>query len=133
MPPIDHILETSLYVADIGVAERFYADLFELQVYMKDAQRHVLFKLGDSMLLLFNAAETRKGGDLPAHGAAGPGHVAFRVAHEELPFWRRRLQTFGVAIEREVTWPSGGESIYFRDPFGNSLELATADTWPERE
>jgi catechol 2,3-dioxygenase-like lactoylglutathione lyase family enzyme len=35
----------------------------------------------------------------------------------------------GVEIEAEVTWPSGGQSIYFRDPAGNSVELATPQTW----
>jgi catechol-2,3-dioxygenase len=34
-----------------------------------------------------------------------------------------------VPIEIEITWPGGGHSIYFRDPAGNSIELATAKTW----
>jgi hypothetical protein len=34
-----------------------------------------------------------------------------------------------VAIEHEATWPRGGRSFYFRDPAGNSLELATPRIW----
>ena len=43
--------------------------------------------------------------------------------------WRDHLAQQGIAIEREVAWPSGGASLYFRDPDGNSLELATPATW----
>jgi catechol 2,3-dioxygenase-like lactoylglutathione lyase family enzyme len=40
-----------------------------------------------------------------------------------------------VAIEQEMDWPRGGRSFYFRDPAGNSLELATPKIWglPEVE
>jgi NADPH-dependent FMN reductase len=30
----------------------------------------------------------------------------------------------GIAIESKVQWELGGQSLYFRDPNGNSLELA---------
>jgi catechol 2,3-dioxygenase-like lactoylglutathione lyase family enzyme len=66
---------------------------------------------------------------LPAHGARGPGHIAWLVTDDELAAWRERLRTVGVAIENEHTWPSGGRSLYFRDPAGNSLEFATARVW----
>ena len=41
----------------------------------------------------------------------------------------RLLAEQRVAIEREVDWPGGGFSLYFRDPAGNSLELATPRLW----
>ena len=43
--------------------------------------------------------------------------------------WRERLSAEGIAIEKEVDWPGGGRSIYFRDPAGNSVELASARIW----
>ena len=43
--------------------------------------------------------------------------------------WREQLRQQGVTIEQELTWPSGGQSLYFRDPAGNSVELATPATW----
>jgi catechol 2,3-dioxygenase-like lactoylglutathione lyase family enzyme len=82
------------------------------------------------MLLLFNPTETAKAlSEVPTHGATGPGHIAFAVEPDTLPHWRTHLQQQNVDIEREVAWPSGGQSIYFRDPAGNSLELATAQVW----
>jgi catechol 2,3-dioxygenase-like lactoylglutathione lyase family enzyme len=66
---------------------------------------------------------------VPAHGAQGPGHACFAVAETDLEYWKERLQAAGVAIEQEVDWPRGGRSFYFRDPAGNSLELATPLIW----
>jgi catechol 2,3-dioxygenase-like lactoylglutathione lyase family enzyme len=131
MPLVNQILETALYVNDLEEAERFYSQLFDIKVYAKDAKRHVFFRIGNSMLLLFNPLETQKEGLFPVHGAHGAGHVAFAVEHRDLDFWRQRLRDLGINIEKEHEWPDGGQSIYFRDPSGNSLELATTDTWPE--
>ena len=82
------------------------------------------------MLLLFNPDATSKpSGDVPTHGAYGPGHVAFAIQKADIPGWKARLQRHNTAIETEITWPGGGSSIYFRDPAGNSIELATPQTW----
>jgi catechol 2,3-dioxygenase-like lactoylglutathione lyase family enzyme len=93
------------------------------------AGRHVFFQVGESVLLIFFAAETLKGGTLPAHGATGPGHFALGIARESLDDWRKRLDEQGVAVEKEVAWPRGGQSLYFRDPAGNSVELVTPGCW----
>lgn len=130
MPQITGILETALYVKDIDRAEKFYQQVLGLKTYSKATSRHVFFKIGKTMLLLFNARETRQSDTVPPHGTEGEGHAAFAVKHGELDAWRKKLQAQNVPIEMEITWPSGGISIYFRDPDGNSLELATPDTWP---
>lgn len=131
MALIDQVLETCLYVDDIERAEQFYQEIFELETYSKEKGRHLFFKLANgNMLLLFNPAETREGGTVPAHGAIGGGHVAFIMHHDEIETWKSRLRRHRIEIEKEFTWPTGGRSLYFRDPFDNSLELATADIWP---
>ncbi len=48
---------------------------------------------------------------------------------EEFDHWQRRLAVAGVTIEQIVDWEQGGRSIYFRDPAGNSLELAPPTLW----
>ena len=40
-----------------------------------------------------------------------------------------RLEEAGVAIEADFRWPNGARSIYFRDPAGNSLEIAEPKLW----
>lgn len=124
------ILETCLYVDDVEAASRFYQDVLGLEPISSVPGRHVFFRCGSGVFLLFDPRRTAGGdGDVPAHGATGAGHVAFAVAEEDLPLWRERLRACGVAIEREVEWPRGGRSLYFRDPAGNSLELAPPRIW----
>jgi catechol 2,3-dioxygenase-like lactoylglutathione lyase family enzyme len=55
--------------------------------------------------------------------------VAFSIAADELSAWEERLAAAGVAIEGRTKWPRGGDSIYFRDPDGHLLELATPGLW----
>jgi catechol 2,3-dioxygenase-like lactoylglutathione lyase family enzyme len=82
------------------------------------------------MLLLFNPLGSRDSSDeIPPHGSFGPGHVAFGVREAELPGWADWLGQKGIPVERTIDWPGGGRSLYFRDPAGNSLELATPRIW----
>jgi catechol 2,3-dioxygenase-like lactoylglutathione lyase family enzyme len=133
------ILETVIYVADLEAAERFYTRVLGLTVHSRQENRHVFFRCGRGMFLVFNPATTATesfsvgGRSVPLHGAHGPGHMAFAVADADLCAWRVRLAEEGVAIETEVAWPSGGQSIYFRDPAGNSIELATPRLWEMTE
>lgn len=129
------VIETTLSCADLDVAERFYTEVLGFDVFAKDAGRHLFFRCGDAMLLLFNPEHTstmatRVGGaPIPLHGTTGATHVAFRASEAEIDLWKRRLGEHGVDIESEVRWPEGGRSIYFRDPAGNCLEFVTPVTW----
>ncbi len=128
-PRITGILETVLYVADLDRAERFYRDVMGLKQIGKEPDRHVFFRVGTGVLLLFYAERTRRSAHLPPHGADGEIHVCFRVTPAEYDAWKRRVQDLQVTIQKEITWPVG-RSFYFRDPDGNLLELADADIWP---
>ncbi|HEX9617856.1 MAG TPA: VOC family protein [Anaerolineales bacterium] len=124
------ILETSLYTSDLPAAENFYLHVLGLEPFSRVAGRHLFYKIGNAMLLIFNPEKSRKAsGDVPPHGAEGPGHVAFSVRETELDDWREHLARQRVEIEAEIAWPGGGYSLYFRDPAGNSVELATPLTW----
>lgn len=124
------ILEACLYVEDLDQAEEFYSRALELTPFAKVEQRHIFFRCGNSVFLVFNPNTTEQpGGEVPTHGARGPGHLAFRMEESEVDDWRQFLAQRGIEIEAEVVWPRGGHSIYFRDPAGNSLELATPTTW----
>ena len=125
------VLETSLYADDLEAAEEFYVGVMGLKVHSSREGRHVFFRCGTGMLLIFNALETAivSQDEAPGHGCDGPGHVAFNVEASELDSWKAHFAARGVAIEREVERASGQKSIYFRDPSGNSLELASAALW----
>lgn len=126
---VGEILETSVYAEDLDAAERFYAGVLGMEVVTRVPGRHVFFRCGARVFLVFDPARTLEAGVLPPHGASGPGHVAFAVAEADLPAWRTHLEAHGVAVETDFVWPKGGRSLYFRDPAGNSIELATPGIW----
>lgn len=134
MARLEAILETALYAGDIDAAEAFYGGVLGLEKISRAGNRHVFFRLGQGVLLIFNPAETGKPSGnarlpVPPHGTHGPGHACFRVEPVDFDEWIRRLEDAGIAIEADFTWPNGGRSIYFRDPAGNSLECAEARIW----
>lgn len=129
------ILESALYVADLDAAEAFYRDVLGLASVGKVPGRHVFFRCGAGILLLFNPAETVKPPPadsrlpVPPHGATGEGHLCLAATEEEIDRWKAHLASHGVVVESELAWPGGGRSIYFRDPSGNSLEFANPAIW----
>jgi catechol 2,3-dioxygenase-like lactoylglutathione lyase family enzyme len=129
------ILESALYVDDLDKAEAFYGEVLGLTRITRAEGRHVFFRCGDGVLLLFNADATEipppadASLPVPPHGTRGPGHLCFRAGGEEIEVWRHDLEKKGVAIEADFEWPNGGRSIYFRDPAGNSLEFAEPKIW----
>jgi catechol 2,3-dioxygenase-like lactoylglutathione lyase family enzyme len=127
---VNEILETCLYVDDLDEAEQFYREVLGLEFVSRRTGRHVFWRCGNRMLLLFDPSEVQGfGSETPHHGAQGIGHVAFAVSDDEIPAWESHLKKHGVEIERAVDWPQGGRSLYFRDPAGNSLELASPKIW----
>lgn len=134
MPTVDGILETALYVADVGRAAEFYRRVFEFDLLVESDRLAALDVVGRHVLLLFKAggstvAMTTSGGVIPGHDSSGTSHFAFAIAKEDVPAWRQRLAALAVPIESEVNWERGGLSLYFRDPDGHLGELVTPGTW----
>ena len=75
---IDGILETAIYAEDLDAAEAFYGGLLGLEKVLRAGDRHVFFRCGPGILLIFNPTETVKPPSddalpVPPHGATGPG------------------------------------------------------------
>jgi len=134
-PPIAGLLETALYVADMARSVAFFRDVLGLPI-MVEAPRLTAFDAGSGgVLLLFpegGATDdvTSERGVVPGHDGRGPLHMAFAISAEALEPWRARLAAAGVALRGEMNWPRGGTSLYFEDPDGHVLELATPGLWP---
>lgn len=128
---INSILETCLYSDDLAASEHFYKDILGLEFISRESGRHVFFRCGSSVLLIFNPEKTREtGGNLPPHGSFGQGHLAFDVPAGEIQKWKSYLEKKKISIEHDTAWPGGGRSIYFRDSSGNSIEITNAGIWP---
>lgn len=127
MPQVTGILETCLYVDDLDRATQFYQSLFDFELLVGDDRIRALSVAGKHLLLLF-----RRGASLglsTPHDGTGPVHLAFAVPAVELPAWEERLHAHGIAVEEVTAWERGGRSLYFRDPEGHLLELATPGIW----
>ena len=142
MLSVSGLLETALYVEDLERAARFYQQVLGLgaiegTTLETETQSRVLRPLhipGGQVLLLFakrsyTTTAVLPGGTIPPHDGSGQLHLAFAISSAELENWRERLQAHGISIEGEMAWPRGGTSLYFRDPDGHLVELATPGLW----
>jgi catechol 2,3-dioxygenase-like lactoylglutathione lyase family enzyme len=134
MPPIRGVLETSLYVSDLEHSRSFYSSLFGFPVLVQDDRFCALDICGRQILLLFqkdvvSQPVMTQGGTIPPHDGQGRIHVAFAIGRDELDPWERKLQRDQIPVESRVTWRRGGKSIYFRDPDGHLIELASPGVW----
>jgi catechol 2,3-dioxygenase-like lactoylglutathione lyase family enzyme len=134
-PPIHGVLETAVYVDDLARAHAFYGGVLGLARVL-DTPRMLTYAVAPGqVLLVFRRGMTREdsdteGGVVPGHHSEGPAHFAFAIDAASYEAWKAHLAAAGVAIRSEVRWPSGGRSLYFDDPDGNVLEMATPGLWP---
>ena len=133
-PPVSGLLETGLYVEDVARSRAFYTRLFAFPVLVEDDRLCALDVAGRAVLLLFRRGGTTEtvhipGGAIPGHDGSGTLHYAFAIAAAHLEAWAERLRSEDIEIESRVRWPRGGVSLYFRDPDGHLVELATPGVW----
>lgn len=133
-PPLRGILETVLYAGDLAATARFYQDVLGLEQMSADGRLISYAIAPGQVLLLFQRGATDRTvelsrGTIPGHDGGGRQHLAFAIDADALPGWERRLAAFDVAIEGRMAWPRGGHSLYFRDPDGHLVELATPGLW----
>jgi catechol 2,3-dioxygenase-like lactoylglutathione lyase family enzyme len=128
------VTESVLYVEDLARAIDFYTALLGAQLVRRQMHFAAL-KLNDSqVLLLFVRGSSTtpthtEGGTIPPHDGSGPHHICFGMGAAEVAAWEEKLSSLGVPIESRVHWSSGAISLYFRDPDGHAVELATPGIW----
>ena len=133
-PKINGIVESCLYADDLGPSIRFYRDRLGLRLLQSD-EHFCVFSVADRQVLLIFRSGSRQepvptpGGLIPPHDAAGQLHFAFSISKENFDAWEKHLIAEGIPIESKVSWPEGGQSIYFRDPSNHLVELATPGIW----
>lgn len=134
-PKIDGLLETALYVSDMARSVAFFQEVLGLTPMLETA-RLTAFDAGrQGVLLVFARSRsiedmTSEAGTVPGHDGQGPLHMAFAIAADSYDAWCAHLDEAGVTMRGEMRWPAGGRSLYFEDPDGHVLELATPGLWP---
>ena len=118
----------------------FYINILGLEFVSEEKDRYIFLKAGQSMLLIFNPnktlADTNRSNStiqLPSHGAFAPPsiiHFALEIEKQNYDNAKSVLNEKNIKIDNEVTWEKGTNSIYFRDPAGNLVEIITPGSWP---
>jgi catechol 2,3-dioxygenase-like lactoylglutathione lyase family enzyme len=135
MPSIEGLLETALYVENMPRSVAFFRDVMGLEA-MLETERLTAFDAGrQGVLLIFKRGASVEdmpapGGTVAGHDGSGPLHMAFAIAEDQYEAWRQHLADVGVKARGEMRWPRGGRSLYFEDPDGHVLEVATPGLWP---
>jgi catechol 2,3-dioxygenase-like lactoylglutathione lyase family enzyme len=133
-PHINAVIETCLYSDNLPRSAHFYQEMLGLRL-LESGERLCVFSVADKqVLLIFRRGSTPApmhiaGGVIPPHDAAGSLHIAFGISKSDFSSWQEHLPASGIAIESEVRWPMGGQSIYFRDPDNHLIELVTPGIW----
>ena len=131
---INGVAETAIYVEDVARSAEFYQSLFGLRRVLGDQEFCALEVPGRAVFLLFKKGSRQEpfatpGGLIPPHEGSGRMHFAFKISRDGLAACERELRDRGIDIESRVEWPRGGTSLYFRDPDGHLVELATPGIW----
>ena len=133
---INGIAESCLYVDDVERSVVFYTALFGFPVIREDDRFSALRVAPGQVLLLFHRGASKEAMDLGfgkiiGHDGSGPLHICFGIGAGEVGAWLTRLEEAGIGLESRVDWPTGATSLYFRDPDGHALELATPGLWED--
>jgi catechol 2,3-dioxygenase-like lactoylglutathione lyase family enzyme len=127
-PKTEGFLESSLYVSDVDNSARFYEKIFGFQIISDFGGRGCALQAGERQVLLLFKKGASKSHSTP-HDGDGQLHLAFAISAAELPRWEAWLGENAIPIEDTTHWERGGTSLYFRDPDGHLLELATPGVW----
>ena len=129
MPPsLDGLLESAIYVDDVARAAGFYRDVLGMAI-VDTSERLTAMSAGPRQLLLLFKRGASLVLPLTPHDAAGRQHIAFAISADSLGRWEAWLAERGVPVLEKKQWPRGGTSVYFSDPDGHLLELATPGVW----
>ena len=112
----------AVQVRDLGVAESFYCGVLGLPIQVRHADdagrpRSIWLDLeGGAFLALERCTRER---DATRDAEVGWHCVALGIDPTERELWRTRLESAGIAVERESAF-----TLYFRDPDGTLVGLS---------
>lgn len=102
-PKLDRILETVLYCRDETreAMNKFYDEVLGLR---ENRISGGSYRLGNGVLLLFNADKCENQSSPPPHGTSGRGHICFVAPDSAYETWQGWIRQAGIGIIEEIEW-----------------------------
>ncbi len=114
-----------LNVRDLDRAEAFYTEVLGFEVterYCEDI-RHLMLGTGSTGVHLFETPDLDMNAAIEKLSGEGYAHLAFETSREQFPSIIEELKNKNVTIDAGPIVLGKGESIHFKDPDGNHLEI----------
>ena len=113
-----------LNVRNLDRAEKFYTDLLGFQVKERYAEkiRHLMLDTGSTTLHLFETPDLNMQDAIECLGEQGYAHIAFSTIREKFPKIVEELKRKNIVFRGPLILGKG-ESVHFKDPDGNHLEI----------
>ncbi len=122
---LDGIHHIGLNVRDLDRAEKFYTEVLGFKVSERYAEeiRHLMLDTGNTGLHLFECPGLEMEEAVARLSGEGYAHMAFGTSREKFFSIIEELKNQRVTIDRGPIVLGRGESIHFKDPEGNHLEI----------
>src|SRR5436305_10945139 len=129
-PPceLEGLVHVVLLVGDMAAAKRFYCDVVGCRIDRELPEYGMMqLRAGASLIdLVDTSGEEGLWARPPVEGGRNMDHVCLATRGFEIDSMRAHLAGHGIEIAEEgIRYGASGEgySVYFRDPFGNQIEL----------
>ena len=121
---LDGVHHIGVNVLDIDRAENFYTDVLGFWVVKRYEEeiRHLTLDTGSATLHLFESPDLHMGNAIDCLSEQGYAHIAFGTNREHFPGIIDELKKKNI-IFRGPLILGQGESVHFKDPDGNHLEI----------
>ena len=121
---LDGVHHIGMNVRDLDGAEKFYTDVLGFRVAERYAEelRHSMLDTGSTILHLFESPALDMQDAIARLSEQGYAHIAFGTSREKFPKIIEELKKNHINFRGPLILGKG-ESVHFKDPDGNHLEI----------
>jgi glyoxylase I family protein len=121
---LDGIHHIGMNVRNLDRAEKFYFEVlgFEVAQRYDEKMRHSMLDTGSATLHLFECRELEMDDAIDRLSSEGYAHIAFGTSREQFPKIIDELKSKNISFRGPLILGKG-ESVHFKDPDGNHLEI----------
>ena len=121
---LDGVHHIGVNVCDLDRAEAFYTEVLGFKVIdrYQEEIRHSMLDTGAAKIHLFESTDLKFDEAIHRLREAGHAHMAFGTSRERFPQVMEELKKNNIPFRGPLILGKG-ESVHFKDPDGNHLEI----------